>query len=150
MGVHRDGQKHQITRRVPKSPPARYDVNLWPALDQINHQNVKQLRIAWRWKTENFGPSPKLYYEATPLMIKGVLYTTAGYWRVVAAIDGATGETLWTCRMDEGERGLEAPRRNSGRGLAYWTDGTEERIFLSLPDFTSWRWTQRPECHDRN
>ena len=27
-------------------------------LDQINRDNVKDLRIAWRWKTENFGPGP--------------------------------------------------------------------------------------------
>ena len=25
-------------------------------LDQINRDNVKNLRIAWRWKSDNFGP----------------------------------------------------------------------------------------------
>ncbi|MBI4464651.1 MAG: PQQ-binding-like beta-propeller repeat protein [Acidobacteria bacterium] len=107
----------------------------YSALDQINRDNVKDLKIAWRWKTDNFGPSPEFLYEATPLMVNGVLYTTAGYRRAVAAIDAATGETLWIYRMDEGERGLKAPRRNSGRGVAYWTDGTEELIFLITPGF---------------
>src|SRR6266404_2695438 len=71
-------------------------------LDQINRDNVKNLKIAWRWKTDNFGPKPEYIYEATPLMVHGVLYTTAGQRRAVAAIDAATGETLWTHRMDEG------------------------------------------------
>src|SRR3990172_12150834 len=46
----------------------------YSALDQINRDNVKNLKIAWRWKTDNFGPSPEFLYEATPLMINGVLY----------------------------------------------------------------------------
>ena len=74
-------------------------------LDQINRDNVKNLRIAWRWKADNFGPSPEFNLQATPLAVNGILYTTAGTRRNVVAIDGATGETLWTYRYDEGERG---------------------------------------------
>ena len=62
-------------------------------LDQINKDNVKDLQIVWRWKTENFGPRADFNYRATPLMIDGVLYTTAGSRRDVVAIDAATGET---------------------------------------------------------
>ena len=98
-------------------------------LDQINRENVKELRIAWRWKTANFGPRPDYNYEATPLLVKGVLYTTAGFRRDVVAIAADTGETLWVYRLDEGERGLKAPfRPAAGRGVAYWTDGKEARI----------------------
>ena len=107
----------------------------YSVLDQINRDNVRNLKIAWRWKTDNFGPRPESYYRATPLMIGGVLYTTAGFRRAVAAIDAATGETLWVYRIDEGERGENAPRGNSGRGVAYWTDGAEERIFLITPGY---------------
>jgi quinoprotein glucose dehydrogenase len=99
-------------------------------LDQITRDNVKDLKIAWRWKTDNFGPNPELKYEATPLMVHGVLYTTAGLRRDVVAIDAATGETLWIYRLDEGKRAQNAFWRNSGRGVAYWTDGTRERIFV--------------------
>ena len=74
----------------------------YSALDQINRDNVKNLRVAWRWKADNFGPRPQNNLEATPLMVGGVLYTTAGTRPSVAAIDGATGETLWTYRLDEG------------------------------------------------
>jgi quinoprotein glucose dehydrogenase len=97
-------------------------------LDQITRDNVKNLRIAWRWKTDNFGLSPQFNLEATPLAVNGVLYTTAGGSRVVVAIDGSTGETLWMHRYDEGDRGRVAPRQNH-RGVAYWSDGRgDERI----------------------
>src|SRR5581483_11126423 len=85
-----------------------------------NRDNVSKLRIAWRWKADNFGPTPEFYFRVTPLMADGVLYTTAGIRRTVVAIDAATGETLWMYRLDEGARGTSAPRRSSGRGVAYW------------------------------
>lgn len=92
-------------------------------LDQINRDNFGQLRIAWRWKSDNFGPTPEFYFRATPLMADGVLYTSAGLRRDVVAIDAATGETLWMYRLDEGARGTSAPRRSSGRGVAFWRSG---------------------------
>ena len=98
-------------------------------LDQINRDNVKDLRIAWRWKSENHGPRPQNNMEGTPLMVGGVLYSTAGFRPNVVAIDGATGETLWVYRIDEGERGDRAPRSVS-RGVEYWTDGKQQRIIL--------------------
>src|SRR5262249_11806999 len=102
----------------------------YSALDQINKDNVKDLRIVWRWKTDNLGPRPDFNFQATPIMVGGVLYTTAGSRRDVVAIDAATGETLWIYRNDEGERGAKAPvRAVSGRGVSYWTDGTDAKIF---------------------
>lgn len=106
-------------------------------LDQINERNVSQMKIAWRWKTDNFGPNPEFYFKSTPLMVKGILYTTAGLSRSVAAIDGETGETLWTFRIDEKERKAYVPRQNSGRGVAYWEDkvnGKDKIVFVS-PSF---------------
>ncbi len=98
-------------------------------LDQINRDNVKTLRIAWRWKSENYGPRPQNHMEGTPLMVGGVLYATAGYRPNVVAIDAATGETLWSYRLDEGQRGERAPRSLT-RGVEYWTDGKQARIIL--------------------
>jgi quinoprotein glucose dehydrogenase len=98
-------------------------------LDQINKENVRNLQVAWRWKSQNFGPSADYNWEATPIMVGGVLYTTAGSRRDVVAIDAATGETLWMYRLEEGRRGSLAPLRGpSGRGVAYWSQGGEARI----------------------
>jgi quinoprotein glucose dehydrogenase len=101
-------------------------------LDQINAGNFNKLQVAWRFKTDNFGPRPETNLQSTPLMVKGVLYTTAGTRRDVVAVNAATGEYLWSHREDEGARGTNGPRQLSGRGLAYWTDGrpssNDERI----------------------
>ena len=107
----------------------------YSALDQINATNFNKLQIAWRLKTENFGPEPEYKFETTPLMVKGVLYTTAGSRRTVVALDAATGELLWMHAEHEGERGQKAPRQLSGRGVAYWTDGQEERILYVTPGY---------------
>ena len=105
----------------------------YSSLDQINKDNVKDLQIAWRWKADNFGPRLDANWEVTPLMVGGVLYFTAGIRRDVVAVDGATGETLWLYRYDEGERGTRAVRFNN-RGVAYWTDnqGDERILTISL------------------
>ena len=106
----------------------------YAALDQISPDNVADLEIAWRWQAANFGPAPEFNYRTTPLMVDGVLYATAGYRRAVVAIDAGTGETLWTYRLDEGDRA--APRRNSGRGVAWWeSPGIAARIFMVTPGF---------------
>ena len=106
----------------------------YSALDQIGPGNVARLEVAWRWQAANFGPSPEFNYRTTPLMADSTLYATAGYRRAVVAIDPGTGETLWTYRMDEGDRA--APRRNSGRGVAYWeSPETGPRIFFVTPGF---------------
>ncbi|WP_207801824.1 PQQ-binding-like beta-propeller repeat protein [Phenylobacterium hankyongense] len=97
-------------------------------LDQINAANFNDLEVAWRFKTDAFGARPEYQFESTPLMIGGVIYTTAGSRRDVVALDAATGEILWMHREDEGQRAEVAPRKLSGRGLAYWTDGVEGRI----------------------
>jgi quinoprotein glucose dehydrogenase len=107
-------------------------------LDQINRDNVRSLRIAWRWKSDNFGPTPEFYFRATPLMADGVLYTSAGIRRTVVAIDATTGETLWMYRLDEGARGNSAPRRSSGRGISYWRSakaGEPARVVTISPGF---------------
>jgi quinoprotein glucose dehydrogenase len=104
-------------------------------LDQIDAGNFSRLKVAWRFKTDNLGPRPEFNFEGTPLMANGVIYSTAGTRRAVVALDAATGELLWVHGEHEGARGTAAPRQLSGRGLAYWTDGREERILYVTPGY---------------
>ena len=98
-------------------------------LDQINASNFKDLEVAWRFKTDNLGTRPEYKLEGTPLAIRGTLYTTAGTRRSVVALDGKTGELIWSHSYREGNRAAIAPRQLSGRGVAYWTDGKgDERV----------------------
>ena len=103
--------------------------NRYSPLDQINASNFNKLEIAWRYKTDNLGPRPEYKLEGTPLMVKGVLYTTGGTRRSVIALDAKTGEVIWTHSLREGKRAAVSPRQLSGRGVSYWTDGRgDERI----------------------
>ena len=97
-------------------------------LDQIDASNFNDLEIAWRIKASNFGPNPEYNFQSTPLMVDGVIYSTAGSRRAVIAADAGTGELLWMHRLDEGERGAATPRRLSGRGLAYRDNGSSGQI----------------------
>ena len=51
------------------------------------------------FKTDNFGPNPEYRFQSTPLMVDGVLYTTAGSRRSVVALDATNGEILWSFRL---------------------------------------------------
>jgi len=97
-------------------------------LDQINASNFSKLEVAWRFKTDFLGPRPEFKLEGTPLMVNGRLFATAGTRRAVVALDPETGEMLWMHSELEGPRGEASPRKLSGRGLAYWSDGTNERV----------------------
>jgi quinoprotein glucose dehydrogenase len=107
----------------------------YSALDQINTENFNKLAVAWRFKTDSLGPRPEFKFEATPLMVHGVLYSTGGSRRAVVALDASTGELLWMHSENEGDRAANAPRQLSGHGLAYWTDGKEERILYVTPGY---------------
>ena len=110
-------------------------------LDQIHAGNVGDLEVAWRWSARNYGtPPPSGRMQISPLVIDGILYTTAGNQRSVVAIEAATGETLWIWRPGENERRwgdiIEPVARSAGRGVSYWTDGAgDERIFVVTPSY---------------
>ena len=105
-------------------------------LDQINASNFGKLEVAWRFKTDSLGTRPEYKLEGTPIMVKGVVYATAGTRRSVVALDAATGELLWVHGEHEGARGAAAARQLSGRGLSYWSDGKgDDRILYVTPGY---------------
>ena len=114
-----------------------WGADLWSTryspLDQINASNFDSLKMVWQWNAGAFGSDE--YYRTTPLYASGRLFTVATTRRVALALDPATGETLWMWRLDEGIRWQKAPRQFAGRGLAYWTDGTQERVVVVTPGY---------------
>jgi quinoprotein glucose dehydrogenase len=107
----------------------------YSALGQISAENFSDLEVAWRFKTDNFGPNPEYRFQSTPLMVNGTIYTTAGSRRAVVALDAITGEILWQYSMREGERGANSPRQLSGRGLSFWQEGEDSRIIYVTPGY---------------
>ena len=105
-------------------------------LSQIDASNFNKLEVAWRFKTDNLGPRPEYKLEGTPLMVKGIVYTTGGTRRSVVALDGKTGELKWTYSLREGNRAAISPRQLSGRGVSYWTDGKgDDRILFNTTGY---------------
>ncbi len=109
-------------------------------LDQIHAGNVGDLEVAWTWESADYrltgaheGTSVNSNFQATPIKVGDRLYTSTNLGQA-AALDPSTGEELW--RYDPYAAGLRAePGGRSNRGVAYWTDGTTERILLGSGEF---------------
>ncbi len=101
-------------------------------LDQINRNTVNRLKIAWRWSADTSGDGGSSNYKSTPLLDDGVLYVP---WvnNGMAAIDAGTGKTIWTFEPQPADIGGRAGSL-AGRSLAYWTDGTDKRVFHNSGD----------------
>ena len=96
-------------------------------LDQINPSNVDRLREVWRWtsvETEADTEHRGGMYKSTPLYIDGTLYITTSLSQV-AAIDPATGETLWVYDPKSYDAGRPANAGFQHRGLEYWRGEVE-------------------------
>ena len=107
----------------------------YSSLDQINAENFEDLELAWVWRGDNYGPHPSYVSRSTPSFINGTLYTVTGYRRTVAAIDPATGETLWTYREPNTKRWEESMRSSYGKGVAYAEVDGRDVIYVITPAF---------------
>jgi quinoprotein glucose dehydrogenase len=95
----------------------------YSSLKQINRENVGNLKVAWLFDSGDSYPGSGI--ECNPIVVGGVLYATTPKLHVVA-LDAATGKQIWMYDPLKGGR----PTHKS-RGLTYWTDGKQARIFHS-------------------
>jgi glucose dehydrogenase len=91
--------------------------------------------VEWVWRGDNFGRSADNILRSTPLYANGRLFTVAGERRTVAALDPATGETLWTFREPHTKRWEDSMRKNYGKGVAYYEVNGRGRVFMVSPAF---------------
>ncbi|MGE0695875.1 MAG: pyrroloquinoline quinone-dependent dehydrogenase [Pirellulales bacterium] len=112
-------------------------------LDQINKENASKLKIAWTWESPDL-PLQKddrrlssFAFEITPLCVGDTLYTSTSVAQV-AAIDAKTGKNKWVFNPETYKAGRPTNLGFVHRGVSYWTDGTQERIFLAAHDATLW------------
>ena len=108
-------------------------------LNEIDRHNVGDLEVAWRWDSidnavlEADSTLRAFVNEATPLMVDGVLYTSTALSQV-AAIDAATGKTIWSYDPKTWEDGTPANVGFVHRGVAYWEEGGDRRILYATGD----------------
>jgi quinoprotein glucose dehydrogenase len=120
-------------------------------LDQIHAGNVDQLQVAWQWTTSDasvisLNDLEVGGFKATPIMVHGVLYVRTSL-SIVAAIVAATGEQLWEFDPRSWEVGRPTNLGFNTRGVAHWSDGEAEHIFVATGDSHLWAldaWTGRP------
>lgn len=132
-----------ISAQAPAQNPGASSADVdWPAynggvngdhystLDEINRENVAHLKVAWEFDTREKGD-----IQTNPLVIRRVLYACTPSDKVIA-LDAATGRLLWKfdSSVDSHDRTIGGASQPS-RGLAYWTDGHEARIFAGILNY---------------
>jgi quinoprotein glucose dehydrogenase len=111
-------------------------------LDQINRDNVGYLEIAWEYHTGDLSDGsdgrPETTFQATPILVDGVLYLATVYGRVIA-LSPETGAEIW--KYDPGVDPAVERGEFANRGVTYWqaVDGVEgqvceRRIFVATVD----------------
>ncbi|HKY04955.1 MAG TPA: PQQ-binding-like beta-propeller repeat protein, partial [Blastocatellia bacterium] len=95
-------------------------------LKQINRANVKRLKVAWTFDTGDASFASEL--QCNPIVINGVLYATTPKVNAIA-LNAATGELIWRFDPHEGRKVIGKMRN---RGITYWSDGKEGRIFVAV------------------
>ena len=126
----------------------------YSSLDLIDKENVANLEIAWRWESVDgrfnidqlMSEYPNLLVandvsnvsidslKAAPLMVDGVIYISTPFYQA-AAIDAATGETLWAHDPRSYASGIPIMMLGfSSRGLAFWSEGEQSRVIWGTGD----------------
>ncbi|HKI44320.1 MAG TPA: PQQ-binding-like beta-propeller repeat protein, partial [Balneolales bacterium] len=94
-------------------------------LDQINRQNVHNLKVAWIYHTGDKNVQSQI--QCNPLMINGVLYGTSPRLKVFA-LNAANGKQIW--RFDPFPNDPAYNPLGVNRGVSYWSDGNDKRILF--------------------
>ncbi len=97
-------------------------------LDQINRSNVRDLRVAWTYRTGDKRDRPQSTMECTPLMASGKLFVTSPQLKV-CALEASTGRLIWRYDPFEGSE-AETPR-GVNRGVAYRENEGDRRILFT-------------------
>ena len=91
-------------------------------LKQITRENVGRLKVAWTYHTGALEPrtelNEKAAFEATPILVEGMLYLSTPFNQVIA-LDPATGAEKWKYdpRVDRSRGYSEV----TSRGVTAWT-----------------------------
>ncbi|HXE15477.1 MAG TPA: PQQ-binding-like beta-propeller repeat protein [Bryobacteraceae bacterium] len=97
----------------------------YSSLRQINRDNVKQLGVAWTYKTDD-GKK----YAFNPIIVDGVMYVMA-HDNAIVALDAATGKQLWIHPTGPDNTLI------TNRGINYWEskDRSDRRLLFAENNF---------------
>lgn len=104
----------------------------YSSLTQINRSNVKQLQVAWTFDAGDASPGSEM--ECNPIVVNGVLYATTARANVIA-LDAASGKLRWRFDPAGWEHIRLIGSKIRTRGVTYWSDGKDERIFSAARQY---------------
>ncbi|HEX2396085.1 MAG TPA: PQQ-binding-like beta-propeller repeat protein [Bacteroidales bacterium] len=108
----------------------------YSSLDQINTENVKQLAVAWTYHTGDADTLHSSQIQCNPVVVDGLLFGVSPQLKLFA-VDAATGAKRWVFDPNPGAiYGKEDFAMHNCRGVAYWTDGKNKRIFYTAASKT--------------
>src|SRR3954467_7688721 len=87
--------------------------NAYSGLDQINPDNVSQLKVAWTFHTEDSGST----IECNPIVKDEVMYLTSPALKLMA-VNAVSGKLIWEFDPFQNEK-----PKGVNRGVTYWEDG---------------------------
>lgn len=101
-------------------------------LAQIDASNVADLEVAWTWDApdDHIERQRGGAFKVTPIVVDGIMYVSTPL-NQVAAIDPGTGNTIWVHDPKAYEKGRPTNSGWQHRGVSYWTDGEDERIYIA-------------------
>ncbi len=112
-------------------------------LSLIDASNITGAKVTWTWSSpddsiqingQTVNPGA---FKGTPIMVDGVLFVRTSL-SIVAAIDAATGETLWVFDPVSYEAGRPTNLGYNTRGVAHWADPSGGRVFVATGDAHLW------------
>ncbi len=95
-------------------------------LTQINRDNVKQLQVAWEYKTGDADLNGHTQIQCNPIIIDGIMYGSSPKLKIFA-LDAATGKQKWSYDPAIATNFS----MNVNRGVTYWEDGEDKRILFT-------------------
>jgi quinoprotein glucose dehydrogenase len=106
-------------------------VSHYSSLNQIDTMNVQRLKVAWVYHTGDADIGDHSQIECNPIIVGGTLYGTSPLVKLFA-IDGATGKQKW---IFDPFSGTSSGQVNASRGVTYWSEGDDQRIFFTAGSF---------------
>ena len=98
-------------------------------LNGIDTSNVSRLKVAWVYHTNDADTVHSSQIQCNPIIVDGILYGTSGRMKLFA-IEAATGVQKWMFDPADTSGGKKISfNLNNNRGVTYWSDGADKRIF---------------------
>ena len=106
----------------------------YSSLKEIDTSNVGQLQVAWVYHTGDADTINHSQIQCNPIIINGTLYGTSPSLKLFA-LDALTGKLKWIFNPQHANKSGLDFILNNNRGVTYWEDGNDKRIFYTVGSF---------------